>query len=62
MSQTSSICDCAQEDEVDITANSLHPGGIVTNLFRNSNIMSGKIKHEIFLLLFQVEAIWAAMM
>ena len=31
-----------QEDGVDITANSLHPGAIVTNLFRHNSIVSGK--------------------
>lgn len=30
-----------QEDEVAITANSLHPGAIATNLFRHSNLISG---------------------
>ncbi|KAI4324941.1 hypothetical protein MLD38_030382 [Melastoma candidum] len=30
-----------KEDGADITANSLHPGGIATNLFRNSNILAG---------------------
>ncbi|RVX01913.1 Short-chain dehydrogenase TIC 32, chloroplastic [Vitis vinifera] len=31
------------EDGVDITANSLHPGAIVTNLFRCSSIVSGLV-------------------
>lgn len=30
-----------QEDGVDITANSLHPGAIATNLFRHNNIVNG---------------------
>ncbi|CBI22689.3 hypothetical protein AAG906_008671 [Vitis piasezkii] len=32
-----------KEDGVDITANSLHPGAIVTNLFRCSSIVSGLV-------------------
>ncbi|KAJ9679471.1 hypothetical protein PVL29_021413 [Vitis rotundifolia] len=32
-----------KEDGVDITANSLHPGAIVTNLFRPSSIVSGLV-------------------
>jgi hypothetical protein len=31
-----------QEDGVDITANSLHPGTIVTNLFRHNSAVNGK--------------------
>ncbi|KAK5811884.1 hypothetical protein PVK06_027266 [Gossypium arboreum] len=30
-----------KEDEVAITANSLHPGAIATNLFRHSNLING---------------------
>lgn len=30
-----------QEDGVNITANALHPGAIVTNLFRHSNVING---------------------
>jgi hypothetical protein len=30
-----------QEDGVDVTANSLHPGAIITNLFRHNNIVNG---------------------
>lgn len=30
-----------QEEGVDITANSLHPGAIVTNLFRYSSAING---------------------
>ncbi|XP_027164064.1 short-chain dehydrogenase TIC 32, chloroplastic-like isoform X1 [Coffea eugenioides] len=30
-----------QEDDADITANSLHPGGITTNLYRHSGIFRG---------------------
>uniref|UniRef100_A0A2N9J230 Short-chain dehydrogenase TIC 32, chloroplastic n=1 Tax=Fagus sylvatica TaxID=28930 RepID=A0A2N9J230_FAGSY len=30
-----------KKDGVDVTANSLHPGAIVTNLFRQSNIING---------------------
>ncbi|XP_028798791.1 short-chain dehydrogenase TIC 32, chloroplastic [Neltuma alba] len=30
-----------KEDGVDITANSLHPGAIATNLFRHSNVVNG---------------------
>ncbi|RVX01906.1 Short-chain dehydrogenase TIC 32, chloroplastic [Vitis vinifera] len=32
-----------KEDGVDITANSLHPGAIVTNIFRHSSILSGLV-------------------
>ncbi|ESW24231.1 hypothetical protein PHAVU_004G113000 [Phaseolus vulgaris] len=32
-----------KEEGVDITANSLHPGAIVTNIFRHTNILSGLI-------------------
>lgn len=31
-----------QEDGADITANSLHPGAIVTNLFRHNSTINGK--------------------
>lgn len=31
-----------QEDRADITANSLHPGAIVTNLFRHNSTINGK--------------------
>lgn len=30
-----------QEEGVDITANSLHPGAIITNIFRHTHIVSG---------------------
>jgi len=30
-----------QEEGVDITANSLHPGAVITNIFRHTNILSG---------------------
>lgn len=30
-----------QEEGVNITANSLHPGSITTNLFRHSNLING---------------------
>ncbi|KAA3469934.1 short-chain dehydrogenase TIC 32, chloroplastic-like [Gossypium australe] len=32
-----------KEDEVAITANSLHPGAIATNLFRHSNLINGLV-------------------
>ncbi|XP_034710869.1 short-chain dehydrogenase TIC 32, chloroplastic-like [Vitis riparia] len=32
-----------KEDGVDITANSLHPGAIVTNIFRHSSFLSGLV-------------------
>ncbi|XP_048140863.1 short-chain dehydrogenase TIC 32, chloroplastic-like isoform X1 [Rhodamnia argentea] len=32
---------CLKEEGVQITANSLHPGGIGTNLFRHSSILNG---------------------
>lgn len=32
-----------KEDGVDITANSLHPGAIVTNLFRHSSVLNGLV-------------------
>lgn len=32
-----------QEEEVNITTNSLHPGSIVTNLFRYNGIIRGKL-------------------
>ncbi|BAU02299.1 hypothetical protein VIGAN_11179800 [Vigna angularis var. angularis] len=32
-----------KEEGVDITANSLHPGAVVTNIFRHTNILSGLI-------------------
>ncbi|WVZ13533.1 hypothetical protein V8G54_011099 [Vigna mungo] len=31
------------EEGVDITANSLHPGAVITNIFRHTNILSGLI-------------------
>ncbi|XP_010529609.1 PREDICTED: short-chain dehydrogenase TIC 32, chloroplastic-like isoform X2 [Tarenaya hassleriana] len=33
-----------KEDEVNITANSLHPGGIMTNLFHHSGIINGIVQ------------------
>ncbi|RZC92377.1 hypothetical protein C5167_003982 [Papaver somniferum] len=35
------ISRCLKEDGVEITANSLHPGAIVTNLWHNSSVVSG---------------------
>ncbi|XP_061352838.1 short-chain dehydrogenase TIC 32, chloroplastic-like isoform X1 [Gastrolobium bilobum] len=35
---------CLKEDGVDITANSLHPGTIITNIFRHNRALSGVIK------------------
>ncbi|KAK7380333.1 hypothetical protein VNO78_32841 [Psophocarpus tetragonolobus] len=32
-----------KEDGVDITANSLHPGAIVTNIFRHTSVMAGVV-------------------
>ncbi|XP_014505495.1 short-chain dehydrogenase TIC 32, chloroplastic [Vigna radiata var. radiata] len=32
-----------KEEGVDITANSLHPGAVITNIFRHTNILSGLI-------------------
>lgn len=34
-----------KEDEVNITANSLHPGAIATNLFRHSNFITGLVNN-----------------
>ncbi|XP_062149767.1 short-chain dehydrogenase TIC 32, chloroplastic-like [Alnus glutinosa] len=34
---------CLKEDGVDITANSLHPGAISTNLFRHNNIVNSLV-------------------
>ncbi|PPD77723.1 hypothetical protein GOBAR_DD25348 [Gossypium barbadense] len=40
---TSMSKDPYYEDEVAITANSLHPGAIATNLFRHSNLINGLV-------------------
>lgn len=39
------FCFSKQEEGVDITANSLHPGAIVTNLLRHHGFVNGKISH-----------------
>lgn len=38
-----------QEDGVNITANSLHPGTIVTNLFRHNSAVNGKYHIMLFM-------------
>ncbi|KAI3920961.1 hypothetical protein MKW98_027671 [Papaver atlanticum] len=37
---------CIMEDGVEITANSLHPGAIVTNLWHNSSIVNGLVVYS----------------
>ncbi|KAK7315073.1 hypothetical protein VNO77_33605 [Canavalia gladiata] len=34
---------CLKEDGIDITANSIHPGAVLTNVFRHTSVLSGVI-------------------
>lgn len=49
--ETIIMFDCygKQEDAINITANSLHPGAILTNLFRHMRVVNGN-RHITFLL------------
>jgi len=41
------FCLFEQDEEVDITANSLHPGAIITNLLRYHSFIDGKCSKSI---------------